>query len=53
MTNKIHEIPLCNVRVTNAFWSSRQHLIADVTVPYMGKILRDEGYAFGSDEDTL
>ncbi len=38
----MHSIPLLNVRVTDAFWSSRQKLMTDVTIPYMEKILRDE-----------
>lgn len=38
----IREIPLNKVRITDAFWSPRQHLMTDVTIPYMEKILRDE-----------
>ena len=36
------EIPLNRVRITDAFWSPRQRLMTDVTIPYMEKILRDE-----------
>jgi len=38
----IREIPLNKVRITDAFWSPRQRLMTDVTIPYMEKILRDE-----------
>lgn len=38
----IREIPLTRVRITDAFWSPRQRLMTDVTIPYMEKILRDE-----------
>ncbi len=38
----IREIPLRQVRVTDAFWSPRQRLMTDVTIPYMERILRDE-----------
>lgn len=36
------EIPVNRVRITDAFWSPRQRLMTDVTIPYMEKILRDE-----------
>ena len=36
------EIPLNLVRITDAFWSPRQRLMTDVTIPYMERILRDE-----------
>ena len=36
------EVPLSHVKVSDAFWSSRQKLMTDVTIPYMEKILRDE-----------
>ena len=39
---RIREIPLNKVRITDAFWSPRQRLMTDVTIPYMEKILRDE-----------
>ena len=35
-------ISLSNVSVRDDFWSPRQRLITDVTIPYMEKILRDE-----------
>ena len=35
-------LPLRSVRITDAFWSARQALMTDVTIPYMEKILRDE-----------
>ena len=38
----IREIPMNKVRITDAFWSPRQRLMTDVTIPYMEKILRDE-----------
>ena len=38
----IREIPLRNVKIADAFWSPRQTLMTDVTIPYMEKILRDE-----------
>ena len=38
----IREIPLNRVRITDAFWSPRQRLMTDVTIPYMEKILRDQ-----------
>jgi len=38
----IRAIPMNNVRITDTFWSPRQKLMTDVTVPYMEKILRDE-----------
>ena len=42
MASRIREIPLSQVQVSDAFWSSRQKLMTDVTIPYMEKILRDE-----------
>ena len=36
------EIPLNRVRMTDAFWTPRQRLMTDVTIPYMEKNLRDE-----------
>ena len=36
------EIPVNRVRITDAFWSPRQRLMTDVTIPYMERILRDE-----------
>ena len=38
----IRHIPLGSVRVTDDFWSPRQRLMTDVTIPWMEKILRDE-----------
>ena len=38
----IRHIPLKNVRITDDFWSPRQRLMTDVTIPHMEKILRDE-----------
>ena len=38
----IREIPLRRVKISDDFWSPRQALIADVVIPYMEKILRDE-----------
>ena len=38
----IRAIPMNKVRITDAFWSPRQRLMTDVTIPYMEKILRDE-----------
>ena len=42
MASRIREIPLSQVKVSDAFWSSRQRLMTDATIPYMEKILRDE-----------
>ena len=38
----IREVSVRNVRISDDFWSPRQALVTDVTVPYMEKILRDE-----------
>ncbi|MBQ9197091.1 MAG: glycoside hydrolase family 127 protein [Clostridia bacterium] len=38
----IRHIPLKNVRISDDFWSPRQRLMTDVTIPWMEKILRDE-----------
>ena len=38
----IQEVPLRNVTIFDHFWSPRQALVTDVTIPYMEKILRDE-----------
>ena len=38
----IRPILLKNVRVTDDFWSPRQQLMTDVTIPYMESILRNE-----------
>ncbi len=38
----IHEVPLTHVTIQDAFWSARQRLMIDKTLPYMEKILRDE-----------
>jgi len=38
----IRAIPMNNVRITDTFWSPRQKLMTDFTVPYMEKNLRDE-----------
>ncbi len=38
----IRGIPINQVVVTDSFWSPRQRLMTDVTIPYMEKILRDE-----------
>ena len=40
--NKIREVPLRRVQITDTFWSERQRIIARTAVPYMEKILRDE-----------
>ena len=42
MSSRLREVPLSAVRISDAFWSSRQRLMTDVTIPYMEKILRDE-----------
>ena len=42
MVSRFREVPLSKVQVSDAFWSSRQRLMTDVTIPYMEKILRDE-----------
>ena len=38
----IRHVPFQNVRITDGFWSPRQRLMTDVTIPYMERILRDE-----------
>lgn len=38
----IRSISLRNVKIIDSFWSPRQRLMTDVTIPYMEKILRDE-----------
>ena len=38
----IHPVSLKNVQIQDRFWTPRQRLITDVTIPYMEKILRDE-----------
>ena len=38
----ISEIPLRRVEITDGFWSPRQQLMTNVTIPYMEKILRNE-----------
>lgn len=38
----LREIPMTKVTITDAFWSPRQRLMTDVTIPYMERILRDE-----------
>ena len=38
----IQEISMRNVQIADDFWSPRQKLVTDVTIPYMEKILRDE-----------
>lgn len=40
--NRIHEVPLRHVQITDAFWSERQRIIAETVVPHMERILRDE-----------
>lgn len=38
---RMREIPLRDVHITDAFWTARQTLMTDVTIPYMERILRD------------
>lgn len=40
----MHErlLPMNQVHIRDGFWSERQRLMTDVTIPYMEKILRDE-----------
>ena len=38
----MNEINVNRVKIHDSFWTSRQDLIMNVTVPYMEKILRDE-----------
>lgn len=40
--NRIREVPLRRVQITDAFWAERQEIIARTAVPYMERILRDE-----------
>ncbi len=39
---RIREVPLSSVRISDAFWSPRQRLMTDVTIPYMERILHDQ-----------
>ena len=39
---KLREVPLTRVSITDEFWAARQRQIAEVAVPYMERILRDE-----------
>ena len=39
---RIREIPLGSVVIRDAFWSPRQRLMTDVTIPYMERILHDQ-----------
>lgn len=41
MLERIHEIPLQKVQVTDPFWKQRRELVAETAVPYMEKILTD------------
>ena len=36
------EINIKDISLNDPFWSPRQKLITDITIPYMEKILRDE-----------
>ena len=38
----IRSVPLSRVHIRDDFWSPRQQLMTDVTIPYMERILRDE-----------
>lgn len=42
MHKPIRAVPLSRVTIRDGFWSPRQKLMTDVTIPYMEKILRDE-----------
>ena len=42
MATAIHAVPLQGVTLRDGFWSPRQQLMTDVTIPYMERILRDE-----------
>ena len=42
MDSTITKVPLPQVVLSEGFWASRQHLMTDVTIPYMERILRDE-----------
>ena len=42
MPSTIRAVPLSQVAIRDDFWSPRQKLMTDVTIPYMEKILRDE-----------
>ena len=42
MDSTITKVPLPQVAVEDGFWTSRQRLMTDVTIPYMERILRDE-----------
>ena len=40
--SSIHPVSLKQVEIHDGFWSARQRLITEVTIPYMERILRDE-----------
>ena len=42
MNGAIHSVSLNRVRIDDGFWTPRQRLVAEVSVPYMERILRDE-----------
>ena len=42
MPTTIRAVPLSQVAIRDGFWSPRQKLMTDVTIPYMERILRDE-----------
>ncbi len=42
MNTPLNPIPLTNVAIDDRFWTPRQRLMTDVTIPYMEQILRDE-----------
>jgi len=42
MQQNLHPVPLRQVCIEDGFWSPRQKLICEVTIPYMERILRDE-----------
>ena len=42
MAGSIRPVPMTSVTIRDDFWSPRQRLMTDVTIPYMEKILRDE-----------
>lgn len=41
MNLNLRELPLHSVQVKDAFWSSSQNTIIDVTIPYMEEVLND------------
>lgn len=42
MNNSIKDVNLSKIHVNDGFWSEKQHLIADVVIPFQEQILNDQ-----------